>query len=131
MLGACFASCKGVKQGYPLSPTLVGAFIDRLYFMLMHQTGGIVGPALRSGCCVPSLFYADDGLLLSTDIEGLHALCACLDVFCWRSHMQLNLWPGKTEMMIFAVSAARRADFKHRHCFIMSLQSGWAACAIH
>ena len=36
--------------------------------------------------------------------------------------MQLNLGPGKTEMMIFAVSAARRADLKQRHCFSLAGQ---------
>ena len=122
VLGSCFESCKGVKQGCPLSPTLFGVFIDRFYFMLMHQTGGNVGPALRSGKRVPSLFYADDGTLLSTNPDDMHRLCACLDVFCRRSHMRLNLGPGKTEMMIFAVSDSRRQDLKQQHTFILAGQ---------
>ena len=36
--------------------------------------------------------------------------------------MQVNLGPGKTEMMIFAVSAAGRADLKQRHCFRLAGQ---------
>ena len=34
--------------------------------------------------------------------------------------MQLNLGPGKPEMMILAVSAARRADLKQQHCFSLA-----------
>ena len=123
VLGSCFESCVGVKQGCPLSPTLFGVFIDRFYFMLMHQTEGHVGPALRSGKHVPSLFYADDGVLLSTDPEGMRKLCACLDVFCRRSHMRLNMGPGKTAMMLFAVSASRRLQLKEQQSFVLSGQA--------
>ena len=122
VLGSCFDSCKGVKQGCPLSPTLFGVFIDRFYFMLVHQTGGNVGPVLRSGTRVPTLFYADDGTLLATNPTDMHRLCACLDVFCRRSHMRLNLGPGKTEMLLFAVSAARRTELKQRHTFVLAGQ---------
>ena len=58
---------------------------------------------------MPRLFYADDGLMLSIDAGGMHPLCAILNLFCMRSHMQVNLKPGKTEMMIFAVSDSVRA----------------------
>ena len=77
----------------PLSPTLFGVFIDRFYFMLMHQSKRAIGPALRSGRRVPSLFYADDGLLMSTDSDGMDVLCRCLDIFCRRSGMRLNMGP--------------------------------------
>ena len=122
VLGPCFESCKGIKQGCPSSPTLFGVFIDRFYFMLMHQTEGHLGPALRSGRRVPSLVYADDGTLLSTDADGMRKLCACLDVFCRRSHVRLTLGPGKTEMIIFAVSTACRLDLKQQHSFILAGQ---------
>ena len=137
-LGPCFASGKGVKQGCPLSPTLFGILIDRFYFMLMHQTQGSVGPALRSGRRVPSLFYADDGLMFSTDAEGMHKCCACLDAFCRRSDMQLNLKPGKTEMMIFAVSNSRRSALQQQHSFTLGgeavryvAQYRYLGCQVH
>ena len=137
-LGPCFESCKGVKQGCPLSPTLFGIFIDRFYFMLMHQTQGQVGPALRSGRHVPALFYADDGLMLSTDADGMHKCCACLDAFCRRSDMRLNLKPGKTEMMVFAVSGPRRAALQQQHCFSLGgevvryvTQYRYLGCQVH
>ena len=41
--------------------------------MLTHNTEGNVGPALRSGKRVPTLFYADNGMILSTKHEGMHA----------------------------------------------------------
>ena len=101
-LGPCFESCKGVEQG--CSSTLYGIIIDRFYFMLMHQTSGHVGPALRSSKRMyANLVYADNGLLLSTDYVGMHKCCACLDVFYKQSHMRLNMEPGKTEMIIFGV----------------------------
>ena len=114
-LGPCFESCKGVKQGCPLSPTLLGIFLDRFYFMLMHRTQGRVGPALRSGKRVPALFYADDGLMMTTEPEGMHECCACLDVFCSRTHMPVNMQPGKTEMMLFGVSDARSQALQQQH----------------
>ena len=137
-LGPCFASNKGVKQGCPLSPTLFGIFIDRFYFMLLHHTQGGVGPALRSGRRVPSLFYADDGLMLSTDADGMHKCCACLDAFCRRSGMQLNLKPGKTEMMVFGVSDSRRSALQQQHSFTLGghavryvSQYRYLGCQVH
>ena len=117
VVGPAFSSHVGVKQGCPLSPTLFGIFIDRFYFMTMARTSGQVGPCLASGDRVPQLFYADDGLLMANDDQGVHALTACLDVFCARSGMRPNLDPGKTEMIIFSVPPARRALLQGRHKF--------------
>ena len=77
---------------------------------------------IRSGRQVPQLIYADDGLMLSTDAGGMHRLCAVLVLFCMRSHMRVNLKPGKTEMMIFAVSDSVRAALKAANTFIISGQ---------
>ena len=135
-LGPRFASCQGVKQGCPLSPTLFGIFIDRFYFM--HHTQGYVGPKSRSGRRIPALFYADDGLLLSISADGMHKCCACLDAFCRRSGMQINLKPGKTEMMMFAVSNARREAIQQQHIFSLAgeavryvAQYRYLGCQVH
>ena len=122
LVGLSFHACKGVKQGCPLSPTLFGVFIDRFYFMLMHQSGGHIGPALRDGTRVPSLFYADDGTMIATKAEDLHSLCGFLDVFCKRSDMKVNLGPGKTEVMIFGVSDRRRSALMAAHSFRLAGQ---------
>ena len=117
VVGPAFSSHVGVKQGCPLSPTLFGIFIDRFYFMTVAKTNGQVGPSLTSGGRVPQLFYADDGLLLAVNVQGVHVLTECTDVFCARSGMRPNLGPGKTEIVIFGIPPARRAVIQQRHSF--------------
>ena len=90
--------------------------------MAMHQTDGQAGPVLRDGTRVLSLFYADDGTLLANNAPDMRKLCACLDAFCRRAGMRVNLAPGKTEMMIFGVSPARRTALMAAHPFSLGGQ---------
>ena len=113
-VGAEFESIIGVKQGCPLSPTLFGIFIDRLYFVIGSRAGGS-GPQLSSGKRVPLMLYADDFCLLALGrpaVGHMHRLLGVVDEFCMASGMRTNTGLGKTEMMLFGVSAARRAQLQ-------------------
>ena len=112
--GAEFESVIGVKQGCPLSPTLFGIFIDRLYFMIESRAGD-AGPQLSSGRRVPSMLYADDFCLLAlgrSAVSHMHRLLGVVDEFCLASGMRANTRVGKTELMIFGASADRRAQLQ-------------------
>ena len=113
-LGPEFQSSIGVKQGCPLSPTLFGIFIDRLCFMMASRAGD-VGPVLGSGRRVPSMLYADDLALVAigrSAARHMHALLKVVDDFNAASGMQTNTAVGKTEMMLFGVSAAQRSSLQ-------------------
>ena len=65
----------GVKQGYPLSPTLFGLCIDRLEEMINK----IAAEERIQGCqirllTILLLIYADDVVLLTHDINNMHSL---------------------------------------------------------
>ena len=106
--GPIFSSEIGVKQGCPLSPTLFGLFIDRLYFYVLSKAPDL-GIALGSGRRVPMLLYADDFLLLSHSEAHMHRLLQLVSQFLQASGMVANTSKGKTEMVIFGARAADRA----------------------
>ncbi|MCO5564505.1 hypothetical protein L7F22_018166 [Adiantum nelumboides] len=62
------ASTVGVKQGYPLSPTLFGLYIDELSEHILHTDA--VGVDL-AGTPVHIMLYVDDIILVSESQEGL------------------------------------------------------------
>ena len=111
-VGAEFESSLGVEQGCPLSPILFGIFIDRLCFMIEGKAAD-AGPWLSSGRRVPST--PDDFRLLALGrlaVSHMDRLLRVVDEFCLASGMRVNTGIGKTEMMLFGVSAARRAQLQ-------------------
>ena len=113
-VGAEFKSLIGVEQGCPLSPTLFGIFIDRLHFMIESKAAD-ADPQHSSGRRVPSMLYADDFCLLLSGrlaVSHMHLLLRVVDEFRLASGMRANTGIGKTEMMLFGVSAARRAQLQ-------------------
>ena len=74
-----FRCLLGFKQGFPLSPTLFGLFVDGLERHLL-DTSGIDAPTLF-GTLVPLLLYADHLILMATTVvlqlayRGSEMLC--------------------------------------------------------
>ena len=108
--GAPLAQQNGVRQGYPLSPTLFGIFFDGLHAHLDH-TAPHAGVQLGSGRWVSSLVYADDVVLMSWSAVGLQQLLDGMHGFC--QNLGLIIRPTKTEVVVFnghsSDSACRRA----------------------
>ena len=70
-----FVSNMGVKQGYPLSPTLFGLCIDELKEMILEYAQGNVIDGPHIGLFVVLLLLdADDVALLAYTIEGIQKL---------------------------------------------------------
>jgi hypothetical protein len=96
-LGATFDSTRGVKQGDPLSPLLFGIFVDRLEQWMSDRLGdmgvGLGGEKLRL------LLYADDLTLLATSTDDLQKLLKCLQGFCDRHQMHVNV--AKCAVVVF------------------------------
>ena len=109
--GSRFSSHVGVKQGCPLSPTLFGLFIDRLYFYVQSKAPDL-GITLGSGRRIPMLLYADDFLLLAHSPEQMHTLLQLVTSFMHSSGMVANTSQGKTEMVIFGAKDADRASLQ-------------------
>lgn len=69
-----------VRQGCPLSPTLIGVFFDDLHARLLLDCPE-AGLSCQ-GIPVPALFYADDVVLLSSTAAGLQQLSDSVQGFC-------------------------------------------------
>ena len=98
-MSECFGSDIGVKQGYPLSPTLFGLYIDKLEAWLSKTNGEGVHLA---GYVVKLLLYADDLILISQTSHRLREHLRALEHFCQEVGMQVNI--SKTKIMIFSLS---------------------------
>ena len=83
----------GVRQGCPLSPTLLGIFFDGLHDHLQTLAPS-TGLQLKSGRWISSLVYADDVVLLSFTPGGLQQLIDGMHEFCVS--MGLTISPAKT-----------------------------------
>jgi hypothetical protein len=104
-LGPAFASVQGVKQGCPMSPTLLGFFVE-----IMAEYLGVKDrndsermrpweAATTTFRRVPLLFYADDLSLLCTSPGGLRNVLSVLTVFCEAFGMRVIA--SKSEVMVF------------------------------
>jgi hypothetical protein len=88
----------GVKQGFPLSPTLFGIYIDELETFLHEHIQDNDGYILHQ-VLISILLFADDVVLLSSSPEGLQRQLDALSLFCDLRQLMVNL--GKTKVMIF------------------------------
>jgi hypothetical protein len=93
-------STLGVKQGYPLSPTLFGIYIDELeYFLKEHIQD-------KDGCLLHHvltclLLFVDDMILLASTPKGLQRQ---LNVLSLLQYSTIDCKPSQTKIMIFNVS---------------------------
>ena len=94
--GPALQSQTGVKQGCPLSPTLLGLLADGLHRSLQHAAAAS-GVQLTPALSVTDLGYADDFALLSATAEGLQALISVAAAWCAAVGMQPS--PDKTVVM--------------------------------
>ena len=95
--GATGTAQVGVRQGCPLSPTLLGIFFDDLSSKL-HSDCPLAGIECQ-GIRVPGLFYADDVALLSASAEGLQQLLDTMQAFCVANGLTISI--PKTEVVVF------------------------------
>ena len=97
-----------VKQGYLLSPTLFGLYIDEVADYI-QQGGGTWAEIL--GTQVYIILYANDIILISETHARLQQHLHALESFCMEQGMTVNFW--KTKVMIFHTSTT----VKRQHIF--------------
>ena len=74
--GTTFRGKRGVIQGNPLSPTIFNVVVD---VVVRHWVQGVIeeaeahGELRQEGRHQESLFYADDGMVASSDPSGSRA----------------------------------------------------------
>ena len=98
----------GVKQGFPLSPTLFGIYIDKLEGCL--EKAGCAGTIL-AGIVIILLLYADDIVLLARCSSDLDKQLRLLKDFC--SNMGITVNTDKTKVMIIKSKNDTYANFMY------------------
>ena len=86
----------GTCQGCNLSPTLFNIYINDLPYCLSKIQNN---PIMIGETQVSCLMYADDIVLHSTSEKGLQASLNCLEEFCNKWRMEINL--NKTKSLTF------------------------------
>ena len=91
----------GVKQGCPLSPTLLGMYLDDLerVFMVHHEMLDLPEISLQR---VPVLLYADDLALVATSARRLQSQLDLLHAYADTRGLTINI--DKTKAVIFQQS---------------------------
>ena len=99
--GAAFGGERGVTQGDPLSPTIFNVVVDAV---VRHWVHGVMeeaearGETGREGRHQAALFYADDGMVVSSDPAWLQGAFTALVGLFDRVGLQTNV--GKTVSMV-------------------------------
>jgi hypothetical protein len=103
-IGRYFQTCKGLRQGDPLSPMLFNIVVDMLAIMIEHakvegQIEGLLPHLVYGGLSI--LQYADDTILfMEHDIEKAQNLKLILASFEQLSGLKINF--HKSELFFFS-----------------------------
>ena len=100
-LSEAVASIIGVKQGFPLSPTFFGVYIDEVSHYI-ERFGG--SGAYLAGIAIQILLYADDIVLISNSRKGLQRHLNAFKLFCTDTGLLINM--NKTNVMVFNTTQA-------------------------
>ena len=100
----------GVKQGFPLSPTLFGIYINKLEGCL--EEAGCAGTTLAR-IVIILLLYADDIVLLTRCPSDLDKQLRLLKDFC--STMGISVNTDKTKVMIIKSKKDTYANFMYEN----------------
>ena len=92
-----FKYTKGVRQGCPLSPTLFNLYVDGIFDTINNNS--ISDVYLNERNKINTLMYADDLVLISRTKEGLQRQIDCLDNYCQKWKLTINI--KKTKSMVF------------------------------
>ena len=85
---APFDSTMGVKQGCPMSPTLLGLYVNQLETYLQHHVQD--APELQ-GHKVSMLLYADDNVRMSRSTGWFAALVTCTSALCVEKPLSVEI----------------------------------------
>ena len=107
-----------VKQGFPLSPTLFGIYIDKLEGCL--EEAGCAGTFL-AGIVIILLFYPDDIVLLARCPSDLVKKLRLLKDFCSTMGMTVNT--DKTKVMIIKSKKDTYTNFVYENSNLEEVSS--------
>ena len=107
-----------VKQGFPLSPTLFGIYIDKLEDCL--EEVGCAGTIL-AGIVIILLLYADDIVLLRRCTSDLDKQLILLKEFCSTMGMIVNT--DKTKVMIIKYKKDTYTNFMYNNSNLEEVSS--------
>ena len=104
-----FRSEIGLKQGFPLSPTLFVLYIDKLEEWLNSQGGDNIH---LDKFVIRLRLYANDLILIAKCALGLQEHLHSLENFCRRVGMQVNI--GKMKVVVLS---NKRKHNQHKYYF--------------
>ena len=104
-----FEYAKGVRRGCPLSSVLFNLYINDIFEMIdRHSVSDVY---LDKANKINALMYADDLILISRTKEGLQRQIDCLQEYCQKWKIRINI--KKTKTMIFnRGNKLRKTSFK-------------------